>query len=150
MVQDDAGRGTVELMKFSELVNLSLAFHNRVDTLWQRVLYTHAGIVGVMIFFATSQEEFIIPRILVFFFYSLNAGITVFAFQESYAGLRATLADLKSFPGSKGSLQTQAWINSRNYHQHAPRRVFSLGLVWLAVSYLILYPIADDFVVLGG
>lgn len=131
---------------FAELMNLSLSFNARVDTLWQRVLYTHAAIVGVMVFFATADYPFVLPRILVFFFYTLNIGITIAAFNESYSGLRAALEDLKKFPACEANQHIKTWVLGRNYHRHTQRRVLALGVVWLVLGYLLVYPILIDLI----
>lgn len=141
MSQDEVDAPPENLMSFTELLNLALAFNARVDSLWQRMIYTHAAIVGVMVFFASSFEPFFLPRLLVYFFYSINIGITVSAFNESYSGLDAALHDLKRFPKSKQSGHIQSWVLEQSYHHHARRRVYMLGVVWLVIGYLLLYPV---------
>lgn len=132
------------IIGFNELINLSLSFNGRIDALWQRVLYTHAAIVGVMVFFATAEQLLALPRILVFIFYTFNIGITLAAFSECYSGLRAVLDDLKSFPKSNNSTHIQSWVTERSYHRHAMRRVILLGLIWLVLGYLLVYPVIID------
>lgn len=128
-------------MGFSDLMSLSLSFISRLDTLWQRVLYSHAAIVGVMAFFATSDNDFAVARFLVFFFYTLNTAITIAAFRESYSGLRATLNDLQQFPQSAANTNVQHWVLQQSYDRHAKRRIWALLLVWLVLGYLLIYPI---------
>ena len=132
-------------LSFTDLMSLSLAFNSRLDTLWQRVLYTHAAIVGVMVFFGTTQDLLPLPRLLVFFFYTFNIGVTIAAFSECYSGLRAVLDDLKSFPESDNGTNTQIWVMERSYNRHAMRRVLSLGAVWFVLGYLLVYPVFVDF-----
>ena len=127
-------------LSFSELMSLSLAFNGRIDALWQRVLYTHAAIVGVMVFFATTEHEYFIPRILVFFFYTLNMGITIGAFSESYAGLRAVLGDLKSRSQRETRSQTEKWVLAHAHEHRVLRLLIGLGVVWLVLGYLLFYP----------
>lgn len=128
-------------VSFSDLMGLVLTFNSRLDALWQRVLYAHAAIVGVMVFFGTSDHMFAVPRMLVFFFYTLNTMITVFAFLETYSGLRATIADLKNYPKSASSGNLQNWILNRHYSSHATRRVCALITIWLVLGYLLIYPL---------
>lgn len=144
MPKDDEKNTGEPNLGFSELMNLSLAFNSRVDALWQRVLYAHAAIVGVMAFFASAEDIFAVPRLLVFFFYTLNIGLTIAAFRESYSGLDATLADLKAYPRSRKSLNIQTWVLERSYHRHARRRVLALAFVWLVLGYLLVYPVIVD------
>ena len=118
----------------------------RVDTLWQRVLYSHAAIVGVMVFFATSSEPYLVTRGLVLFFYTLNTGITLAGFHETYSGLKAVSDDLKSFPRQAAISSLQTWVETQSYHRHALRRVFLLAVVWLVIGYLLLYPIIEPLV----
>ena len=131
-------------LSYNELIGLALSFNARVDTLWQRTLYAHAAIVGVMVFFATADDPFLVPRLLVLFFYTLNLGITVAAFFESYSGLRAVTEDLKQFPEAKSTSNTQAWVFSQSYHMHAHRRLWLLGVVWLVLVYLLLFPMLGE------
>lgn len=128
-------------LSFAELMGLILSFHGRLDTLWQRMLYTHAALVGVMVFFASTQNPFVVPRLLVFFFYSLNTAITVVAFSETYSGLKAVVADLHKFDASERTGNLQQWITDRSYTRHAGRRVFALLVVWAVLAYLLVFPL---------
>ena len=67
----------------ADLISLMMQLNGRIDTLWQRVIYAHAAIVGVMVFFATSEEAFVVPRLLVLFFYTMNTLITFAAFNKA-------------------------------------------------------------------
>ncbi len=91
-------------MKFSELITLSLQLNGRLDLLWQRVLYSHAAIIGVMVFFGSSELLYAVPRILVFSFYTANTIITIYAFSETLLGLRAVIEDLRAM--QDGEAQT--------------------------------------------
>ncbi|MFK7837858.1 MAG: hypothetical protein AB8B60_16735 [Sulfitobacter sp.] len=128
-------------MSFHELISLSLQFNGRLDTLWQRVLYSHAAIVGVMVFFGTSDSPFVIARILVFAFYSANVIITLFAFSETLNGLKATIADLQEMQAGVAKTNIQKWVLKRNYERHAFVRLAILGTTWLLLAYLLIIPI---------
>ncbi|MEM9580840.1 MAG: hypothetical protein AAF891_09145 [Pseudomonadota bacterium] len=143
---DETAPDAKPLMSYTDLISLALSFNSRLDTLWQRIIYTHAAIVGVMVFFATTDVSFLIPRLLVFFFYTLNIGITLTAITESYSGLRAALDDMQSFPRDAAITNTQGWVLGRSYHRHAGRRIVALGLIWLVLGYLLLYPVRGDIV----
>lgn len=144
MSKDELHSPVDALLSYNELINLSLAFNARVDGLWQRMLYTHAAIVGVMVFFATTDDPFSAARLLVFFFYTLNIAITVAAFRESYSGLDAALRDLKAFRNSERNAHIQTWVLEQSYHRHARRRVLALGAVWMVIGYLLVYPFAIE------
>lgn len=132
-------------MKFSELMGLTLAFSNRIDNLWQRILYAHAAIVGVMVFFATSDNPFPVARFLVFSFYTLNTLFTIFAFLEAYSGIKAAVDDLQKFPKAESVSNIQTWLVERRYTLHASRRIVALVIVWMVLAYLLIYPLAIGF-----
>jgi len=94
-----------------------------------------------MVFFASTQNPFVIPRLLVFFFYTLNTAITVVAFSETYSGLKAVVADLHKFEASDRTSNLQQWVTNRNYTRHAGRRVFALVVVWAVLAYLLVFPL---------
>lgn len=81
--------------------DMCMTLHGRLDTLWQRLLYAHAAIVGVLVFFSTQADPFWVSRALVFVFYTINLAISVTAMLESYRGLQAGLADLKAMEDRK-------------------------------------------------
>jgi len=128
-------------MTFQELITLCLQLNNRLDTLWLRVLYSHAAIVGVMVFFANSANPFVIPRLLVFGFYSVNTGITIVAFREVYRGLRAAIADLSGLSKTVPKTHVQIWVLSRDYDRHSIFRVLVLAVTWVILGYILIFPI---------
>jgi hypothetical protein len=128
-------------MGFSDLISLCLQLNGRLDQLWQRVLYAHAAIVGVMVFFASTENLYAIPRLLVFAFYTANTLITVFAFTETLMGLKAVVADLKVLQGGSGKTAVQAWVFARNYDRHAAIRMAILAITWALLAYLLIVPL---------
>lgn len=126
-------------LKFSELLSLSMQLNSRIDTLWQRVIYSHGVMVGVLVFFASAQHAFVVPRLLVMFFYTLNSIVTFIAFQEAYRGLRAVVSDMCALEGAGG--QVHGWAASQSFTQHTRRRAMILGVLWLIIAYLIVYPL---------
>lgn len=146
MAKDTAPQTHSPDMSYSDLMSLSLTLHSRIDTLWHRILYAHAAIVGVMVFFATADSPFVLPRVLVFFFYTLNIVITSTAVLESYSGLKAVLADLKTYGASAQGKNVHDWVLARTYHLHGARRVFALGIVWAVLGYLLVYPVLGDLI----
>lgn len=128
-------------MSFHELISLNLQFNGRLDALWQRVLYSHAAIVGVMVFFGTSDLLYAVPRILVFAFYTANLIMTLYAFNETLAGMKAAISDLKTLQGGVAQTKIQEWVFSRNYDRHSAVRMAILGTTWLLLGYLLIVPI---------
>ena len=126
-------------LKFSEMLSLSMQLNSRIDTLWQRVIYSHGVMVGVLVFFASAQHAFAVPRLLVMFFYTLNSAVTFIAFQEAYRGLRAVVMDMRTL--DQGAGQVHSWASAQNFDQHALRRALILGALWIIIAYLILYPL---------
>ncbi len=128
-------------MSFAELVALNLQLNGRLDQLWQRVLYSHAAIVGVMVFFGSTQELYAVPRLLVFGFYSANVIITLFAFHETLTGMRAVIVDLRNMREGEPETEVQRWIFSRNYDRHSTVRVLVLGITWVLLGYVLIRPL---------
>ncbi|MCB1339715.1 MAG: hypothetical protein KDK24_01350 [Pseudooceanicola sp.] len=130
-----------ETLEFSDLLDLSVKLNSRIDTLWQRVIYAHAAMVGVLVFFASAEHPFTIPRLLVVFFYSMNSAVTWVAFREAYSGLKAVAADLAVAADQKSAVY--AWARSQRYDMHALRRLVMLAVMWVIISYLILAPLVE-------
>lgn len=126
-------------LSISELLSLCMQLNSRIDTLWQRVIYSHAAMVGVMVFFATTEHVFAVPRLLVIFFYTLNTLVTYAAFDEAFRGLRAAVQDLRALDNVHGHVYN--WIETRNFDLHARRRAVILGVLWLIIAYLLMYPL---------
>lgn len=130
-----------KMMSYTELLGLTLQLNGRLDLLWQRVLYSHAAIVGVMVFFSSVPDPMVIPRVLVFFFYTTNTLITFYAFRDTYGGVVAAVEDLKTFAQEAAPTHVSGWVLSQNYGRHARRRALILGLVWLVLAYLLIFPL---------
>ncbi len=125
---------------FKDLISLCLELNGRLDSLWQRVLYAHAAIVAVMVFFATNENNFLLPRILVFAFYTANTVITIYAFTETLTGLKAVVKDLRALQGETPRTQVQAWVFAHNYDRHAIVRLLILAATWAVLGYLLIVP----------
>ncbi len=119
------------------IFNMCMSLHGRLDTLWQRLLYAHAAIVGVMVFFSTTPETFFISRVLVFLFYTVNLLISVVAMIESYRGLQAGLTDIRAREREGEPSHFENWLTSLDYSAHPRRRIMLFGLVWLLIGYLL-------------
>lgn len=130
-----------KMMSYNELLGLTLQLNGRLDMLWQRVLYSHAAIVGVMVFFSSVPDPMVVPRVLVFFFYTTNTLITFYAFRDTYGGVVAAVADLKALGSEAAPSHVSGWVLSQNYRRHARRRAVILGMVWLVLAYLLIFPL---------
>jgi hypothetical protein len=121
---------------FNELIGMTMLLHGRIDTLWQRVIYSHAAMVGVMVFFASAHDPFVVARFLVMLFYTLNSIVTFVAFRDTFNGLKAALEDLKASGQTHGHVF--AWISGQNFRSHAIRRAGILLILWVIIAYLLL------------
>ncbi|MHA6324383.1 hypothetical protein [Roseivivax sp. CAU 1753] len=125
-------------MSFAELMMLTLKFNDRLDTLWQRVIYTHAALVGVMVFFARSPEPFLLQRCLVFFLYSVSAVITYVSIRDTYQGYRSALQDLAARKEREVTRHLQDWVRSRNVGSQTRRYAQVFLLAWAVLGYLLI------------
>ncbi|MEM6941458.1 MAG: hypothetical protein AAF943_15835 [Pseudomonadota bacterium] len=128
---------------FNELIGMILVLNARIDALWQRVIYAHAAMVGVMVFFAAASDPFVIARGLVLLFYTMNSFVTYIAFRDSYGALNAAVADLKATGASKGKVFS--WAQALHFSQHTARRAFMLAALWLIIAYLLIGPLIGLF-----
>lgn len=126
-------------LAFKDLLGLTLQLNGRIDTLWQRVIYSHAAMVGVMVFFASAPEPFVLARVLVMLFYTMNSVVTFVAFRDTFAGLRAAVDDLRRYPEAGGHVYR--WIEAQDFRRHALRRAAILAALWVIIAYLILGPL---------
>ncbi len=141
-MQDDTAEQTEQPkpMSFSELMMLMLKFNDRLDTLWQRVLYSHAALVGVMAFFSRSPEAFLLPRVLVFFVYSANVVITYASILETYRGYKSAVQDLTNLKNVDATSNVQAWVRSHKIRAQPRRFGLVFLFIWIGVGYLLLNP----------
>ena len=126
---------TVSNLGYAELVTF---FHHqlgRVETTWFRVMYLHAAIVGVLIFFHQSDYPFVVARVVVFGFYTVNMLIFHVALRESYRGLNAVQADLRRFPETDGAVD--AWFRSHGHDRKRVVRVLIMVASWALVAFLL-------------
>ena len=141
MPNDEAPKETTSAMNFSELMMLTLKFNDRLDTLWQRVIYTHAALVGVMVFFARSQELFVVQRMLVFFLYSVSSLITYVSIRDTFHGYRSALQDLAALDQEDATSNVQNWIKTKNVGSQTRRYGLVLAFAWAVLGYILLGPL---------
>lgn len=139
--QVENARSTLEP---ADLLTLSTQLNNRIDTLWHRVVYAHAIMVGVLVFFADPGLDFpfTVPRLLVMFFYTMNTAVTFVAFHEAYQGMRAVIADAQALGPTDSKVL--GWLQTREFGWHVKRRAAILVILWCVIAYLILFPVFSD------
>ena len=128
-------------MSFSDLMALTLKFNDRLDTLWQRVIYTHAALVGVMVFFARSQELFVVQRLLVFFLYTVSSLITYVSIRDTLRGYRSALKDLAELEREDAASNVQDWIRMKDVGNQTQRYGMVLACAWAVLGYILLGPL---------
>lgn len=125
----------VSNMTYSELVNFFHLQMGRVEMTWFRVMYLHAAIVGVLAFFAEASDSYLLQRVMVFAFYTVNLVIFHVSLQEGYAGLRQAHQDLLKFPQTDG--QVEQWFRTRRYGFKTPARVTIMVITWALIGLLL-------------
>lgn len=125
-------------VKLSETLSMLMALRTRADNDWYRVIYLHAALIGVMVFFAGQKADFVIARLVVFAFYTFNVAVSFAALRESHEGLRHATADLRSFPPHQGGAGIQGWLGRRDYAGALRLQLLVLAAAWLLVAYLLL------------
>ena len=125
-------------MKLSETISLVMALRTKADNDWYRVIYLHAALIGVMVFFAGQKSDFVVARLVVFAFYTFNVAVSFGALRDSHDGLGHATADLRSFPPHQGGAGVQGWLGARDYGRALRLQLLVLGAAWLLVAYLLL------------
>lgn len=118
------------------LFSMCMSLHARIDVLWQRLIFSHAAIIGVMIFFGSTEDPYLVPRILVFLVYTINLVITLVATFESYRGLQAGLEDLRAQTRGRTPARIETWLMGLDYRAHPRRRVVMFAVIWGLIAYL--------------
>lgn len=124
-------------MTYAELVSFFHLQIGRVEMTWHRVIYLHAAIVGVLVFFGQADQSYFMQRCLVFGFYTVNLLIFFFSLREGYQALHEVHADLKRFPAGDGNVET--WFRNRQYRHKSPVRTAVLAITWLMIGLLLFH-----------
>ncbi|MEM8730652.1 MAG: hypothetical protein AAGF79_12105 [Pseudomonadota bacterium] len=125
------------------MFHVCMVLQGRIDSIWERLVYTHAAIATVMAFLSenfTPEEDYLVTRLVVFAFYTVNLAIAMAAMWESYRGLQAGLADLRVAHGEEEFSHMDRWMLKLDYRTHPWRRLVLLASVWLVVGYLLFVP----------
>ena len=122
-------------MTYAELVSFFHLQIGRVEMTWHRVMYLHAAIVGVLVFFGESDKTYFVQRCLVFGFYTVNSLIFYFSLREGYQALNNVHMDLKRFPVGDGNVEI--WFRDRKYGHKSAIRIVILFATWLLIGSLL-------------
>jgi hypothetical protein len=132
---------TVSHLKFGEAIGVLMQLRAKVEAEWHRIVYIHAALIGVMIFFAGQANPFVTARLVVFTIYSFNVEVVWFSLFEAYDGMRRVTQDLLLFPKPERGGHTVVWLRGRTYRHDAWTRAGLLGVVWAVVGYLMILPL---------
>lgn len=133
----------VSHMDFNQLYGHAFSFGSKIDSLWQRVVYVHIGMVAAVIFLARSSEPYYVARAVVLGFYTFNVFITYWNLRDAYGGLRMVIEDLKRFPECEEGGSLDAWIRQRRYDNNSKVRAIVLFLIWSLIAYLLVTPVLN-------
>lgn len=124
-------------LSLGELIGLLVHLRSRVESEWQRVLYVHAALVGVMIFFAGQAVHFVPARIVIAVFYTASLVVSWRAMTEAFEGMRIVTADIAAHPSGMAGSPAHRWLASRDYRHALRLRGALMGGVWCVVIYLL-------------
>lgn len=125
----------VSHMTYSDIVGFYAAHVARIDMTWFRIMYLHAAVVGVLIFFAEAEIFYWLQRGLVFAFYTVNLFIFHLCLKESYQAMQAAREDLARFGKTDGSVDT--WFRGLLLSHKSASRVAVLSITWALVGWLL-------------
>lgn len=134
---DGSERPRISNLTFPELSGISLQLVGRLEVIWQRVVYIHAAMIGVMVFFSQAETGYTLARGIVYAFYSVNLLIAYFNLREIYTGLEAARSDMEKFPECSENGSLFGWMKSRNYAYKSGLRALILGIAWVLVGALL-------------
>ena len=132
---DDTPSVKVSNMSYSEMVGFYHQQMARVEMAWFRIMYLHAAIVGVLVFFSQADDFLTLQRGIVFAFYTVNLLIFHVALSEGYAGLAEAQKDLRRFPDNDGHVDR--WLRSRTTLYKTGMRSVIVIITWLLVGFLL-------------
>lgn len=137
MQSEQAAAMKISNMTYAELVSFFHLQIGRVEMTWHRVMYLHAAIVGVLVFFGEADQSYLMQRCLVFGFYTVNLLIFYFSLREGYQALNEAHQDLKRFPGGDGNVEK--WFRNRRYGHKSPIRIAVLSVTWALIGGLLFH-----------
>ncbi|MEM8775596.1 MAG: hypothetical protein AAGF53_11225 [Pseudomonadota bacterium] len=129
----------VSNLSYSEIVGFYHLQMGRVEMTWFRIIYLHAAIFGILVFFFEAQTFLVTQRALVLGFYTVNMIVFYVALQEGYEGLKCAVTDLSKFPETDG--EVDQWFRSRRLDFKAPVRRAVMIVAWTIVAYLLFWTV---------
>lgn len=125
----------VSNMSYSEMIGFYHQQLGRVEMAWFRIMYLHAAIVGVLVFFGEADDFLLLQRLVVFGFFTVNLVIFHVALSEGYAGLNEAQKDIERFPASDGHVDR--WFRSRKSLYKSKVRTAVMVTTWALVGFLL-------------
>lgn len=127
----------VSNLTYNEIVQFYHTQVGRVELTWFRIMYLHAAVSGILVFFFEAETFLVQQRALVLAVYTVNLLVLHFALKEGYAALRSAVADLKRFPESDGHVDQ--WFRAISFDYKANIRSAFLVSIWILVAYLLFW-----------
>jgi len=127
----------VSNMTYPELVQFYNAQLGRVEMTWFRIIYLHAAMVGVLVFFGEAEEFLLLQRSVVFAFYSVNLLVFFFALRDGYGAMQSALRDLSRFPDKLGAVDD--WFRAQRLGMKTGLWTLVMTIAWLLVLFLLFY-----------
>ena len=131
----EAEKFTVSNMSYSEMIGFYNQQIARVELAWFRIMYLHAAIVGVLVFFGEAEDFLFLQRAIVFAFFTVNLVIFRVALSEGYSGLKEAQRDLKRFPESDGHVDH--WFRARTNIYSPGVRTAIMMVTWAIIGFLL-------------
>ncbi len=138
-VEDDVS--TVSHLDFNQLSAHAFSFGSKIDSLWQRVVYIHIGMVAAVIFLASADQPYYAARAIVLGFYTFNIVITYLNMRDCYSGLQKVILDIDRFPECPNGGVFENWLKERNYSRNTQVRAAVLIMFWCLIAYLLVIPV---------
>lgn len=129
----------VSNMTYAELVQFYHTQLGRVEMTWFRIMYLHAAMVGVLVFFGQAMDFLVVQRAIVFAFYTVNLLIFFHALREGQIAMRNAHRDLVQFADTEGAVDQ--WFRTHDSAYRIYLRALALGMAWLLVLFLLFYSV---------
>ncbi|MEO9514512.1 MAG: hypothetical protein ABJH45_03000 [Paracoccaceae bacterium] len=125
----------VSNLTYNEVVQFYQLKLSRVEVTWFRIMYLHAALFAVLVFFYEAETFLTQQRILVLSIYTVNLLVFHVSLHDGYGALRSALADLKTFPETDGHIDQ--WFRKVNLSYKTSVRVCFMIISWLLVTFLL-------------
>ena len=122
-------------MTFSELLGFYHAKQSQIDMAWLRIMYLHAAMVGILVFFSEAPNFYLLQRVMVFAFFSINLLIFVRSLRDGYVAMEQARLDLTRFERDDGAVDQ--WIRGSTPAYNAVVRNLTLVATWSLIGFLL-------------